>query len=895
LSTINPGINSIYVRAKDNSGQWGLYTKKTFYVVQGSFNTPNLTQMEYFLDNDPGFGNGTTISITPDSIINISFNVDLSAFSAGIHNIFVRAKDELGMWSPYTKKTIYVIQGSVIKPDIVDIEYYFDIDPGFGNGTSVNFVNDSIIDVSFIADLSTFTPGIHNLYVRSRDAYNQWSLYTKKTIYVVPGSSVIPDIVEIEYFVDNDPGVGNGISVPISEFNDTLDMVFNIEVAGLFTGEHQVYFRAKDANDHWSLYSQDTLNITALNCEYTDVPVGHYAYDAVGYLCSQRLLEDDDTCNPGSTITRAALAKLAYRSINLGAHAYAEVFPTPFNDLQDPDVWYYSFAKNLTYLEFDNKIAPFDKEFFNFYPSRGISRAHTLKVLLETWDVDIQTGTGMPFTDVNTTHDAYEYIYTAYQLGIISDNTEHKFWPDLDIYRGKAFVMLYNIMDILSLAVPTVTEADFFVPGNYTPENFSSFNDMHSGNFNFYTKSSFAISGIGLPLTFEHTYNSYLTEMPNELKPLKPLGEGWSHTFNSCITELQGDADLPEHFRVIVALPGGELNVYRKNGSNYEAVTKGLYNLLAKPDPYTFTLTTKNQIVYTYEKLYGSADKFPYVLTSIRNRNNNTISIAYESSAVSPTDQFRISDVTGTAGRTLDFNYQSGSDLLSDIADPLGRNIIFDYDSYVSGQNNNLTLFKDAKNQSTLYSYGTSQSERNLLLTIQLPKGNTITNIYEGRKLMSSQTNSNNPTEYAYDPNYGQSANNNFTQTITTNPEGEVTVADYNKNGNPNFVNSPAANIDIAYNSSQVTKPENINVNGQVTDFVYDDMGNVLEMDLPLGISHHFQYNTMNDVTQYTNPRGKIFTNTYNSFGNLYHTITPRGTTTYNHNNLGQLLSVVNP
>jgi RHS repeat-associated protein len=664
-----------------------------------------------------------------------------------------------------------------------------------------------------------------------------------------------------------------------------------IGVSGFFNGKIDdvcIYNRALSDSEILELYNS--------NCNYNDVPEDHYAYNAVSYLCTEGLLDNDGFCEPESSITRAALAKLAYLSINLGANAYADDFPSPFNDLQNPDVWYYSYAKNLSYLEFDNEKAPFDKEFFNFYPSRGISRAHTLKVLLETWNVDIQTGTGLPYTDVEITHDAYKYIYTAYQLGIISDNPDHIFGPDVDVYRGEVFVMLYRMMEnTKSLIVPTVTVNDFFVPGNYTPENFASFKGMHSGNFNFYTKSSFAIAGIGLPLTFEHTYNSYLTEMPNELMPLKPLGEGWGHTFNSCIRELPGDVGSPEDFTVVVILPGGAFNVYAENGNAYHSITQGVYNILSKPDASTFILTTKSQIVYTYEKLTGAGDDFPYVLTSIHDRNNNTVSILYEASEVSPSGHFRISQVIGTAGRTLEFNYHSGSDLVSDVTDPLGRNISFDYDSEVPNLNNKLILFKDAKDQNTVYNYGSGQAEKNLLMSIQLPKGNVITNSYEGKKLVSTQTNGNQPTQFAYERNYEQSGNDNFTQTTTTNPDGEITITDYNRNGNPHFVDSPVANVNIAYNATQLTKPESISVNGQSAGFVYDDMGNVLDMNMPLGISHHFQYNTMNDVTQYTDPRGKIYTNVYNSYGNLDQSITPRGTTTFNHNDQGQLLSTINP
>jgi hypothetical protein len=50
-------------------------------------------------------------------------------------------------------------------PDIVQMEYYFDNDPGFGNGTQVTFTSDSIVDVNFNANLSTVNVVYHILFL----------------------------------------------------------------------------------------------------------------------------------------------------------------------------------------------------------------------------------------------------------------------------------------------------------------------------------------------------------------------------------------------------------------------------------------------------------------------------------------------------------------------------------------------------------------------------------------------------------------------------------------------------------------------------------------------------------------------------------------------------------
>lgn len=659
-----------------------------------------------------------------------------------------------------------------------------------------------------------------------------------------------------------------------------------------------VVWNSDDPNTAQVAYDISTNNLTinsAGSCVYLDpgIQSGSELEDAVTFLCTEGLLDDDGYCEPDDPITRAALAKMAYLSIDLQNSSYnADEYPSPFQDLQDNTTWFYTFAKNLTYLEYQDGKAPFDKTFFNFYASNYITRTHVLKVLLETWDITIQTGTGLPYTDVPVTRDNYEYIYTAYQLGIIDDNPQHLYGPDVNVYRSEVFIMLYRMMDVLGFVVPTPTQSDFFITGNYVPENFASFNGLHSGNFNHYTKTSFAISSIGIPLSFEHTYNSYLSEMPQSLTPIKPLGKMWNHTYNSYIMEVDGDPENPDDFRVIVATPNGGFNVYELTNGNYQSTTEGVYNSLDKINSAKFELTTKNKIVYTYQKLSGTSTSFPYVLTRVEDRNGNSISINYENSQDPDLPNFkRIDEVIGNAGRKLEFYYHSNTDLVNYVKDPLNRRIYF---SFNDGK---LSSFKDAKNQTTHYNYGTSYDEQNLLLSIQLPKGNTITNTYVNKKLTSSKTNGNQPTTYSYVRNYGQSGYDDYTKTTVVDPNNKTTIIDYNKHGNPNhIVKNGNTTIDVDYNVTQKTKPSNIDVNGKNASFTYDNKGNVLTASLPMGISYSYTYNSNNDITSYTDPNSHTYYYSYDGNGNLSEINTPRsGVTTYINNGQGLTTSITNP
>lgn len=675
-------------------------------------------------------------------------------------------------------------------------------------------------------------------------------------------------------------------------------VTYNGTTYTLAGNDYKIRVKIKNSNnDEAEDFSDQFFTINGGNgCVYTDVPSNHPAYNAVTYLCGQGLLEDDGEADPDDPITRAALAKLAYLSIGLDNNTavtdIVDAYPSPFQDLQDETTWFYSYAKNLSYLEYGDGKSPFDKTFFNFYASRHISRTHALKVLLETWNIQIQTGTGLPFTDVPVTHDNYEYIYTAYQLGIIDDNPQHIFGPDVDVYRSEIFIMLYRMMSTLGLTPPTPTINDFFITGNYTPRNFASYKGLHSGNFNHYVKTSFAISSVGIPLSYQHTYNSYLSEMPKYLTVIEPLGRMWTHTYNSYIQEIPGDIQNPNDFRVVVTLPNSGFHVYKLENGQYVSETKGVYNILTKPTADKFRITTKKQIVYTFQKLGGTSDDFPYVLVSVHDRNGNTMAIHYENSQDPNHPYFkRIKEVVGTSGRKLQFFYYPNTNKIDHIQDPLNRKVYYTYNS-----DGLLATFKDAKNQITYYNYGTTYVEKDLLMSIQLPKGNTVINTYQDKKLMSSKTNGNQPTTYNYVRNYGQSSNNNYTQTTVTNPQNQTTVIDYNKDGNPNHIlKDNSTTVDITYDATHSTKPSNVTVNGKSAGMTYDNMGNVLSVTLPLGVSYHYTYNNYNDITQYTDPNGHNYNYTYNSNGNLVQTTTPRGSTTYNVNSKGLVTSVTNP
>lgn len=276
LSTIPAGFHRLYTRGfippyqatEDGStvtkGGWSTTNVRIFYKEDFSTVNPpasNITGGEYFIDTDPGLGKGIALPITPAlDFPNLTFAFDITAYSQGFHNLYVRFRDANGAWSLTNVRTFYKenftpVTGTI--PNVVKGEYYIDNDPGFGNGINIPVTpGTDLTAIAFDADVSSLPSGFHRIYIRFLDGNGKWSItnnrsfYKDASIYNNPAPS---NIVKLEYFVDTDPGFGNGTNVPITPGTDLNNISFALNMDNVSVGNHKLYLRAIDARGAWSL------------------------------------------------------------------------------------------------------------------------------------------------------------------------------------------------------------------------------------------------------------------------------------------------------------------------------------------------------------------------------------------------------------------------------------------------------------------------------------------------------------------------------------------------------------------------------------------------------------------------------------------------------------------
>jgi hypothetical protein len=228
----------------------------------------NVVKAEYFIDTDPGFGLGTDIPVTAAlDIPSLAATINTAALTAGAHRLFVRSLNAEGEWS-LTAIRQFVVDFDPAYPsntaplNVVKAEYFIDTDPGFGLGTDIPVT--AALDIPSLAatiNTAALTAGAHRLFVRSLNAEGEWSLTAIRQFVVefdpaYPTSPApVQNIIQAEYFVDTDPGFGNGITIPLSAATDIPALIAGINTNLLPAGAHRLYVRTRSNEGHWSVTS----------------------------------------------------------------------------------------------------------------------------------------------------------------------------------------------------------------------------------------------------------------------------------------------------------------------------------------------------------------------------------------------------------------------------------------------------------------------------------------------------------------------------------------------------------------------------------------------------------------------------------------------------------------
>ena len=324
----------------------------------------------------------------------------------------------------------------------------------------------------------------------------------------------------------------------------------------------------------------------------------------------------------------------------------------------------------------------------------------------------------------------------------------------------------------------------------------------------------------------------------------------------------------------------------------------------------TTTLTQKNGTQFQFVPGIPPTGS---VLVAIVDPNGNTTTIVRPQGT-----PYQISEIDDSVGRKLLFQYSGYT--ISQITDPIGRTVSYTYNS--AGY---LATFTNVLGGVTSYTYNSQGN----VTQIKDPHGATTTNTYDSNGRVVSQVMPSGGTmKFAYTLVNALVPTSPVTQTVVTDPLGNVTTYRFNTQG---FVVSVTdATGQIRTFNRQLGTNQILTLTGAGTcsvcgdtqtgnlTFTYDANGNLLSQTDALGETWNWTYDPIfSNITSVTDPVGNTTSRAYDAHGNMTKVTDARGnssiftysgtglmtsatdaagnTTTSTFDSLGNLVGATNP
>ena len=207
-----PGEYTLGFRTRGTTG-WGPTVVRNVAVLEEK-PAQDILYAEYFWDDDPGYGKGIALELTPGQAFDFD-QLKLSTYKLdpGAHTIGFRARGTTG-WGPTVINNVEVMEYNDAQ-EIVYAEYFWDEDPGFGQGTPLQMTRDQMLHFDHLS-LGTegLDPGDHVLAFRTRGTTG-WGPTVARIVLVKP-DRVPQQVTYAEYFLDDDPGYGQATPIALT-------------------------------------------------------------------------------------------------------------------------------------------------------------------------------------------------------------------------------------------------------------------------------------------------------------------------------------------------------------------------------------------------------------------------------------------------------------------------------------------------------------------------------------------------------------------------------------------------------------------------------------------------------------------------------------------------------
>lgn len=178
---------------------------------------------------------------------------------------------------------------------------------------------------------------------------------------------------------------------------------------------------------------------TAFAAEETKDFAGHQNETAIQYLYDNDVVQGypDGTFKPDNELNRAELMKILV--LGAGYDPSAEEYKNCFPDVTDE--W---FAPYICFAKEKGWVQGYPDG--NFAPGVNINKVEAIKMLLETFKVEILSDSNNYYNDTEQGTWYFDYVTTAYDLGLLEEEAGTDYYPDMDIKRGQISENIYRLL-----------------------------------------------------------------------------------------------------------------------------------------------------------------------------------------------------------------------------------------------------------------------------------------------------------------------------------------------------------------------------------------------------------------------------------------------------------------
>ena len=252
---LTAGLHRFRLRCTDDLGRVAQLSDGFLVVAPNTSQTRRITQMDYRID----YGTPTVLDVADAPIADINALLSTAGLAEGLHHLRVSATDDLGRVSVLTDAFFTISSATSQIRLVTRMEYWLDNDPP----TLVDVADAPTVPFNQILASSGVTVGLHFFNLRATDDLGRVGMPSRWPLIVTsPFGPLTPrTITAAEYYVNVDPGAGNGIQIPLpadsvwDEGEETVQTV----VAGMPIGLHLVGIRVRDNAGRWSPPVTDSL------------------------------------------------------------------------------------------------------------------------------------------------------------------------------------------------------------------------------------------------------------------------------------------------------------------------------------------------------------------------------------------------------------------------------------------------------------------------------------------------------------------------------------------------------------------------------------------------------------------------------------------------------------